>query len=102
MPSASQASEKYYLRTFLAKHQRKVTFSNYVWEMPRRPGGGNQLLPGRAKSVSIRPLVFAAGLELAFPGDLSGRKTANEDEQGWVYSSTSAPANHVFTLNAHG
>lgn len=29
-------------------------------------------------------------------------ETANEDEQGWVCSGTSAPANHIFPLHAQG
>ena len=53
-------------------------------------------------SGNIRFLAFARRLELALPWCLPWRKTANEDEHGWVCSSSSAPASHVFTLEAQG
>lgn len=64
--------------------------------------GGNSCCLWGVMSGNTRLLAFARRLELALPWCLPWRKTANEDEHGWVCSSSSAPASHVFTLEAQG
>ena len=70
--------------------------------MHRRKEGGTSCCLWGVMSGNIRLLAFARRLELALPWCSPWRKTANEDEHGWVCSSSSAPACHVFTLAAQG